>query len=122
MQRFKKQNPLVKADFDRFWNMKRHENRKEKFKQRLAEALLELVIAAVLCAIGICVYALFGKSMDEIDFELAVLIGVGVIIVPTLTVAYFVNRKRAKRNAQSDRNTSEISPENRDNPSLEQEK
>ena len=80
------------------------------------------MIAAVLCAIGICVYALFGKSIDEIDFELAVLIGVGVIIVPTLTVAYFVNRKRAKRNVQSDRNTSGISPENRDNPSLEQEK
>lgn len=80
-----------------FRRMKRSENKKGKLKEGLLEAALELVLTVVLSAIGIGIFALFGKSLDEIDLELALLIGVAVLIVPAALISYLLHRKRAKR-------------------------
>ena len=64
------------------------------------------------------IFALFGKSLDEIDLELALLIGVAVLVVPIAIFAplsCIIHRKKAK--GENNEKGSGISVENRDGSS-----
>lgn len=71
---------------------------KENLKERIIDALLELAFGVLCLAIGIGVLVLLGKGIDEIDFEIAMLIGAGIIIALIIIIyliVRFVKRKKA---------------------------
>ncbi len=85
---------------------------KRKWKENLLDAVLEFVLGLVGVVIGVGVFALFGKEIDEIDFELAFLVGIGVVVAISIVVFLIVRafRKKSKKNDENDG----ISPLNKD--------
>lgn len=86
---------------------------KKRLKENLLDAILEIILGLACFAIGIGVFALFGKEMDDIDFDIAFLVGLGVIVAISIVVFLIVRsvRKSSKRIEENDG----ISPLNKDN-------
>jgi len=73
---------------------------KISFKARLLDALVELLVAAVFIAIGAGAVVLFGGKPWALDFEVLVLIGIGIFAVLAAIIGvaiYIVKKKRRKK-------------------------
>ncbi|MBQ7411735.1 MAG: hypothetical protein IJW10_02365 [Clostridia bacterium] len=71
---------------------------KENLKERIIDVLLELVLGVLCLAIGIGILVLLGKGIDEIDFEIAMLIGASIIIA-LIIIIYLVVKSIKKKKA-----------------------
>lgn len=69
---------------------------KKKLKEGLTDALLELILSAVCLVIGIGALVIFGVNIESIDFELAFLLGL-VILIAILLIPFFIKRALIKK-------------------------
>ena len=75
---------------------------KENLKERIIDVLLELALGVLCLAIGIGILVLLGKGIDEIDFEIAMLIGAGIIIALTIIIYLVVKSIKKKKASGKD--------------------
>lgn len=71
---------------------------KKNLKERIIDVLLELALGVLCLAIGIGILVLLGKGIDEIDFEIAMLIGASIIIA-LIIIIYLVVKSIKKKKA-----------------------
>lgn len=84
---------------------------KQWWKESLLDSLLEIILGLICLAIGAGIFVLFGKRIDDIDFEFAVLLGLGVILAFVIVIYLIIRLVKKKKQADNDDG---ISPLNKD--------
>ena len=76
---------------------------KSKLKEKLLDIVLEILFGLVCVAIGIGVLSLFGKKIEAIDFEIAALIGAGIIIAIFIALYLVIHSSKGKDSEKEDK-------------------
>ncbi|MBO5373921.1 MAG: hypothetical protein J6A54_00545 [Clostridia bacterium] len=81
---------------------------KKRLKENLLDAILEVVFGVICIAIGAGVLMLFGKSIDDMDFEVMALIGIGVIVAIAILVYLAFRMIKKKKSSEENDGISQL--------------